>query len=303
MKKVIVFAANGFIGNELLDFFLAKENYQVIAVARKEIKKNAPNFKSVLWDGVNLGAWKNELENADLLLNLTGRSVNCRYTADNKTEIYQSRIFSVRAIGKAISECENPPKVWMNFASATIYMHSYVPNDEENGIIGSGFSVDVCKRWEETFFEQNTPQTRKINFRTAIVLGKSGGVFPVLKKLSKRGLGGTMGNGKQYFSWIHIEDLCRVVEFIFQNENLEGTFNLSAPNPIPNKELQKLIRKGNLFSLNIPQPKFILELGARLIKTETELILKSRFVVPTRLVDAHFKFIHSNIETCIASFC
>lgn len=301
MKKVIVFAANGFIGNELLDFFIAKENFKVIAIARKEIKKNSTNFKSIIWDGVNLGTWKTELENADLLLNLTGRSVNCRYNADNKTEIYQSRIFSVRAIGKAISKCKIPPKVWMNFASATIYIHSYVPNDEENGIIGSGFSVDVCKRWEETFYEQNTPQTRKINFRTAIVLGKSGGVFPVLKKLSKRGLGGTMGSGKQYFSWIHIDDLCRVVEFIFQNENLAGTFNLSAPNPIPNKELQKLIRKSNLFSINIPQPKFILEFGARLIKTETELIIKSRFVVPARLLDLDFNFKYENIETCLSS--
>lgn len=302
MKKVIVFAANGFIGNELVDYFLYKADYCVIAIARKEIKKSASNFKSLIWDGHSVGDWKNELENADLILNLAGRSVNCRYTEDNKTEIYQSRIFSVRAIGKAISECKNPPKVWMNFASATIYMHSYVPNDEENGIIGSGFSVDVCKRWEKVFYEQDTPNTRKINFRTAIVLGKSGGVYPVLKKLSKRGLGGTMGNGKQYFSWIHIEDLCRIVEFIFDRQKLEGTFNLSAPHPIPNKELQKCIRKGNFFSLNIPQPKFILELGARLIKTETELILKSRFVVPTRLLKENFVFNYSNISTCIDSF-
>lgn len=301
MRKVIIFAANGFIGNELVDYFLNKSEVEVVAVARKEIKKKSNNFKSLIWDGLTVGDWKNELENADLILNLAGRSVNCRYTEYNKTEIYQSRIFSVRAIGKAISDCETPPKVWMNFASATIYMHSYVPNDEENGIIGSGFSVDVCKRWEKVFYDQNTPLTRKINFRTAIVLGKSGGVYPVLKKLSKRGLGGTMGNGKQFFSWIHIEDLCQIVEFIFEQKNFEGTFNLCAPNPIPNKELQKCIRKSNLFSINIPQPKFLLKWGARIIKTETELILKSRFVVPTRLLKENYQFKYSDINSCIDS--
>lgn len=299
MKKVIITGANGFIGMELIHYFLNKKNYLVVGLSRKLIKINNENFKSVLWNNQDVNNWGKELEDAELLINLAGKSVDCRYTEDNKTEIYQSRIHSVRILAKAIENCATPPKLWVNFASATIYMHSYKENNEETGLIGNGFSVDVCKRWEQTFFEQLTPKTRKINFSTAIVFGKTGGVFPVLKKLAKFGLGGTMGNGKQFVSWIHLEDLCRAVDFVNEEKNLEGIFNLTSPNPITNEHLQKTIRKTLLLPFGLPQSKFLLKIGARILKTETELILKCRYVVPKKLKDSQFCFNFKTIEECV----
>lgn len=294
--KVIIFAANGYIGQVIAQHFV-KKNAEVIAITR-----NACAFPSgvenKIWDGKTYNSsWGTSLENADLVINLAGKSVNCRYNESNKKAIFDSRLESTKVIANAINQCTTPPKLWINSASATIYRHAEDrPMDEDSGEIGTGFSVEVCKSWEKTFFESETVNTRKIALRMAIVLGKSDGVFIRLKNLVHFGLGGKQGNGNQMFSWIHDQDLCRLVDFLIENKSCEGIYNASAPNPITNKKIMAILRKTMGIRLGLPSPKWLLEIGAWLIGTETELILKSRWVVPYKLQKAGFIFHFPTIE-------
>jgi uncharacterized protein (TIGR01777 family) len=294
--KIIITAANGFMGEYLVNYF--SKTHEVVAIVRKSM--TFENAKTCLWDGKNLDDWANELEGADVLINLAGKSVNCRYNDSNKAAIYASRLESTTVLGKAIEACENPPKLWVNAASGTIYRHSLNdPMTEKSGEIGTGFSVDVCQKWEKSFFDFQLPKTRQVALRTAIVLGKNGGVMIPFKRLTQLGFGGKMGDGQQQFSWIHIEDVCRSIEFIIENQSLSGEINISSPNPVQNKDFMQALRKRyNLFAL-IPSPSWLLELGAKLIKTETELILKSRFVIPEKLEQAGFKWKSPKIEDAL----
>ena len=294
--KIIITAANGFMGEALVQYF--SKAHEVVAIVRKSM--HFENAKTCIWDGKNLGGWSTELDGADVLINLAGKSVNCRYNDSNKTAIYASRLESTTVLGKAIEACENPPKLWVNAASATVYRHSLNdPMTENNGEIGTGFSVDVCQKWEKSFFDFQLKNTRQVALRTAIVLGKNGGVMVPFKRLTQLGFGGKMGDGQQQFSWIHIEDVCRSIEFIIQNESLNGAINVSSPNPVRNMIFMDVLRKHyNRFAL-IPSPKWILELGAKLIKTETELIFKSRFVIPEKLEQAGFKWKFPKIEDAV----
>ena len=294
--KIIITAANGFMGEYLVNYF--SKTHEVVAIVRKSM--TFENAKTCLWDGKNPDDWANELEGADVLINLAGKSVNCRYNDSNKAAIYASRLESTTVLGKAIEACENPPKLWVNAASGTIYRHSLNdPMTEKSGEIGTGFSVDVCQKWEKSFFDFQLPKTRQVALRTAIVLGKNGGVMIPFKRLTQLGFGGKMGDGQQQFSWIHIEDVCRSIEFIIENQSLSGVINISSPNPVQNKDFMQALRKRyNLFAL-IPSPSWLLELGAKLIKTETELILKSRFVIPEKLEQAGFKWKSPKIEDAL----
>lgn len=298
MKPTIVIAAaNGFIGRSLVDFF--KEHYRIVALVRKPQASTA-DVKYRVWDGHTVGSWSVDLDGALAVINLAGKSVNCRYNEENKAAIYASRLESTAAIGEAIRLCANKPKVWINAASATIYAHSTDrPNTEENGIIGTGFSVDVCQRWEACFATYKQPETRQIVLRTAIVLGQTGGVMTPFKRLVRFGLGGKMGNGDQQFSWIHERDVCRAIAFLIENEATSGVYNLSAPNPVTNDHFLRVLRNRLRVPFGIPQPKWLLEFGAKLIGTETELILKSRFVLPARLQQAGFNFAFPTIEKCL----
>jgi uncharacterized protein (TIGR01777 family) len=294
--KIIITAANGFMGEALVNYF--SKTHEVVAIVRKSM--TFKRAKTCIWDGKNLGDWANELEDADVLINLAGKSVNCRYNEANKAAIYASRLESTTILGKAIEGCENPPKLWINAASATIYRHSLNdPMTEITGEIGTGFSVDVCQKWEKSFFDFQLKKTRQVALRTAIVLGKNGGVMIPFKRLSQLGFGGKMGDGQQQFSWIHIDDVCRSIEFIIENESLNGAINVSSPNPVRNKDfMQALRQRYNRFAV-IPSPVWLLELGAKLIKTETELILKSRFVLPEKLEQAGFKWKFAKIEDAL----
>ena len=297
--KIIITAANGFMGEYLVNYF--SKTHEVVAIVRKSM--SFENAKTCIWDGKNLGDWAHEIDRADVVINLAGKSVNCRYNDANRAAIYTSRLESTTVLGKAIEACVNPPKIWVNAASATIYRHSLTdPMTENNGEIGIGFSVDVCQQWEKSFFDFQLKNTRQVALRTAIVLGKNGGVMIPFKRLTQLGFGGKMGDGQQQFSWIHIEDVCRSIEFIIQNDSLSGAINISSPNPIRNDVFMQVLRlRYNRFAL-IPSPKWLLELGAKLIKTETELILKSRFVIPEKLEQAGFKWhypiIEQALETC-----
>lgn len=300
MKKIVITAANGFLGEVLAHYFVEQyPTIEIITLTRKPHTINLSQVKNVLWDGKTLNSWQHSLENADALINLAGKSVNCRYNEANKTAIFASRLESTAILGKAITECKRPPKVWLNAASATIYAHSEIKgNTETNGIIGSGFSVEVCQQWEACFFEQQTPTTRKVALRTAIVLGKSGGVYVPLKRLAQFGLGGKMGKGNQYFSWIHEHDFCRAIDWCIQHESISGVINIAAPCPLINSEMQKELRQSLKIPFGIPQSKLLLEFGARLIKTETELVLKSRYVLPEKLIQSGFNFHFPAIKSC-----
>lgn len=301
MKKIILFAANGFIGESIIEYVDKHHpNYQIVAISRNPISNLPHTMKHVIWDGKTKGHWINELEGADLVINLAGKSVNCRYTKKNKAEIFASRLESTRIIGEAIQDCKHKPKCWINIASATIYEHSLEnPNTEENGIIGKGFSVNVCKAWEKQFFAFKDLPTRQILLRSTIVLGKNGGVYPVLKQLARLGIGGKMGIGNQFISWIHSDDFCKAIFFLFEKEQSSAIYNLGTPNPIRNKDFQKELRLSLGVSYFINQTNWMLKLGAILIGTETELILKSRYIFPQNLMNESFTFQFPTIELCL----
>jgi hypothetical protein len=296
-KKIIIAGGSGFIGQELANYF--KNKYHVIVLTRGNYK-NENGITFMNWDAKSLGNWATELEGAEALINLTGKSVNCRYNEANKAEIYESRLNSTAILGEAIKQCKQKPKVWINAASGTIYRNEFEkPNTETNGIIGEGFSVDVCQKWEQMFYSFSFKEVRQINLRIAIVLQKDKSVMIPFKKLAKFGLGGKAGNGNQMFSWIHIDDFCRAINHFINHQKSIGTYNLASPNAVTNANFMQKIREKLNMPIGINQPKWLLEIGAWLIKTETELILKSRWVCPEKLVNEGFKFHFEKMEETI----
>jgi uncharacterized protein (TIGR01777 family) len=294
MKKIIIAGANGFLGSNLCTYF-GKNGYEVVGLVRKPIT-NQKNITYHIWDGKSLGKWKNELNGAFAVINLAGRSVDCRYTEKNKAEIFSSRLDSTKVLGKAIESCDIQPSYWLNAASATIYRHSEdKAMTESNGEIGSGFSVEVCQKWENLFFSFDHLKTKLIGLRLSIVLGDDGGVMVPFKRLVLSGLGGKMGSGKQMFSWIHVTDMIRAIELILTNENPSKIYNLAHPQPMTNSELMRKLRRKFGMPFGIPNPIWALELGAILIRTETELIVKSRFVIPENLINQGFEFVVNDI--------
>lgn len=241
------------------------------------------------------------LEEADMLINLAGKSVNCRYNENNKELILKSRTETTNILGSAVEACRIPPRTWFNASTATIYRHAEdKPMTEEQGEIGEGFSVEVAKEWERAFFSFRLPQTRQIALRITIVLGPGGGVMTPYVNLVKFGLGGVQGTGKQRFSWIHVEDLYRMILFLQGKEELSGVFNGASPYPVTNKELMEQLRLALNRRMGLPSPKWLLELGAGLIRTETELVLKNRWVIPDRLCKAGFHFAYDTLNEALA---
>ncbi|SDD11383.1 hypothetical protein SAMN02799630_02129 [Paenibacillus sp. UNCCL117] len=240
------------------------------------------------------------MEQAELLINLAGKSVNCRYNEANKQAILESRTETTEALGEAVLACAKPPALWLNSSTATIYRHAEDrPMTEEGGELGSGFSVDVAKAWEKAFFSFRLPSTRQAALRIAIVLGPGGGVMTPYRNLVRFGLGGVQGSGNQKFSWIHVEDLYGIIRFLQQREDLSGIFNCSAPYPVTNRELMKQLRTAMNRKLGLPAARWMLEVGAYALKTETELILKSRWVIPERLMQEGYTFTFERLETAL----
>ncbi len=309
--KIVIAGGSGFIGESLIKYF-GNENKLIILSRNADNSQNnrnrfsllsEPELKNVIychWDGKTLGDWYKQLEDTDILINLSGKSVNCRYTEKNKTDILNSRVDSTKILGEAIAKTKNPPKLWINASSATIYRHSTdKPQDEFTGEIENDFSVQVCKAWENTFYNQATPFTRKIALRMAITLGAGGIMIPYFNLL-KFGLGGKQGNGKQMYSWVHIEDSCRMIEWFYEHHELEGTFNCASPYPVHNKEFMKTLRTISHTTFGLPAMKWMLQIGALLIGTETELVLKSRWVVPTRILETGFQFKYPLLSDALA---
>jgi uncharacterized protein (TIGR01777 family) len=302
MNKVILAGGSGYLGTLLADFF-SKRAKEVIVLARG-MSKSHRNIRFIKWDAINPGSWITELENADLLINLAGKNVNCRYTAESKTEIYQSRIQSTHVLGEAILSCKTPPNVWINASSATIYVDSRDQMmTESTGIIGNDFSMDVCKKWEAEFNRFRLPRTRKVIARISIVLGKGGGALPPMINLVRVGMGGPQGDGKQFMSWTHERDVCRAMQWLYENGNAKGVYNITAPTPIPNIDFMKHLRTELGVRWGFPLTHTVLKIGAVLIRTETELVLKSRKVYPERLLNEGFVFEFNDPKEALEDLC
>ncbi len=297
-KKIILAGGNGYLGKVLASYYKDQAN-EIVILSRHEHEQQG-NIRTVVWDGKSRGKWTAELANADILINLGGKNVNCRYTKRNQAEIIASRVLPTELLGVVIQDLSEPPKLWINVTSATIYRHAEDrPQDELTGEIGTGFSIEVCKAWETAFNKFETPKTRRIALRMGIVLGKDDSVFPRLLNLVKLGMGGQQGNGEQFVSWIHEHDAARITEWLYEHPEVNGVINCTAPNAVKNGKLMEIIRKEYGVPFGIPAPKWLLEIGAIVIGTETELILKSRWVIPKRLLDAGFKFEYETAEEAV----
>ena len=312
-KRIVIAGGTGFIGQQLVGYF-GKDNH-IVVLSRTSVSAHNNAYTNTLlhpqygydvtyrrWDAAHVEKhWAQELEGADLVINLAGRTVNCRYTDRHKKEILDSRTQATHTLGEAIRRCAVPPKLWINASSATIYRDaSDRPQDEYTGEFHNDFSVQVCKRWEKTFYEQQTPFTRKVALRMAITLSNGGVLVPYFRLL-KFGLGGRQGSGRQMYSWVHAEDVCRLAEWMYQHPECEGTYNCAAPNPVTNGFFMKTLRQAAGHRIGLPAPGWMLAIGAKLIGTETELLLKSRWVVPTRLMQAGFVFKYPKLEMALQS--
>ncbi|MEI9919286.1 MAG: TIGR01777 family oxidoreductase [Bacteroidota bacterium] len=295
-RKIVIAGGSGFIGQTLAEH-LGKTS-QVVVLSRTAVPERN-NIRTLQWNGRDMGDWSHELEGAYAIINLTGKNVNCRYTPGNKKEILESRLLSTKVLGKAVSTLKDPPKVWIQMSSATIYRHAEDrPMDETFGEIGDDFSMNVCREWEKTFNELPLGETRRVIMRTSIVMGKDGGALPPLRNLVRFGLGGRQGDGKQMVSWIHEVDVVGVVDWMLDG-NANGAYNVTSPQPIANNVLMRHLRKAFGAIFGLPAPAWLLTFGASLIGTETELILKSRWVIPKRLIQEGYRFRFPSAESAI----
>ncbi len=298
---VVIFGANGFLGRYLSRHFL-RRGREVVAVARRRDGVDA-RAMFLEWDGENLGPWSLSLEGAALVINLAGRSVNCRYDEENRREIMRSRVRTTELIGRAVRECRVPPAVWMNAGTATWYRHAEDrPQDEWTGEPGEGFSCEVARAWEEAFFGASAPPaTRKLMLRIGMVLANEGEtVFDKIGGLVRRGLGGAMGDGRQRVSWIHMEDLIASIEWLEGHPLADGVFNLTAPEAPTNRAWMRAFREMLAMPVGLPAPGPAIALGARLLGTEPELVLKSRWVRPRRLEEAGFAWRFPELAPALA---
>ena len=298
MRKIIIAGGTGFLGRVLTNHFNDQENQ--VTVLTRGPSREIGGVQYINWDGENLGTWTACLESADVLINLSGRTVDCRYNLKNRSQIYDSRLHSTRVLAEALKTCERGPSLWMNMASATIYRYAEDREmDECEGDIGSGFSVDVCQRWEEAFYESDLEGVRKVCLRTAMVMGTSGDFMKKMLKLVRLGLGGRLGTGAQYVSWLHERDWIGMVQFLIEHDDLEGTFNLSSPQPETNEVMMSYFRDVCNKNFGLAAPEFLVKIGAFFMRTEAELPLKSRRVVPRRLLEAGYTMQFSEMRRAL----
>jgi len=308
--KIVIPGGSGQVGTVLARAFHGEGHEVVVLSRRPEVRP----WRVSAWDGATPGTWQADIDGSDVVINLAGRSVNCRYNQTNRDEILRSRVDSTRVVGAAIATSQRAPGVWLQASTATIYAHRYdAANDEHTGVLGGGepdapdtwrFSIDVARAWERAFDESITPHTRKIALRSAMTMSPDpGGIFDTLTRLTRRGLGGRAGDGRQFISWIHEHDFVAAIQFLIGREDITGIVNAAAPNPLPNAEFMRVLREACGVRFGLPANKLMLELGAIVMRTETELILKSRRVVPARLLENGFRFVYPEWPDAARDLC
>jgi uncharacterized protein len=294
--KIVIAGGTGQLGGVLTRAFRARGD-EVVVLSRG----GTSEARLVPWDGRTVGAWAGEIDGSDVVINLAGRSVNCRYTDANLQAMMNSRVDSTRVVGLGIGQVARPPRVWLQMSTATIYAHRFdAPNDEATGVIGGNepdapkywkFSIDIAQAWERAQWEANTVRTRKVALRSAMVMSPDrGGIFDVLLGLTRLGLGGPIAGGRQFVSWIHHRDFVRAIQVLIERDEMEGPVNLAAPHPIPQRDFMAALREAWGTRIGLPASKWMAEIGAFFLRTDTELTLKSRRVVPTRLLESGFDF-------------
>lgn len=306
--RVVILGGSGQVGTVLARRFHA-DGHAVTILSRGGDAKG-----HIYWDGRTVGPWADALDGADVVINLAGYSVNCRYHAANRERILRSRVDSTRAIGAALRRVASPPAVWLQASTATIYAHTYdAPQDEAHGTIGGcepdapdtwRFSIDVATAWERAADECQVPDTRLVKLRSAMIMSPDvGGVFDTLLKLVRRGFGGHVGDGRQYMSWIHHEDFEQAVYWLIAHDRVDGAVNVASPHPLSNREFMRALRAAWGARIGLPTPRWLLELGTIVLRTESELVLKSRRVVPGRLLNGGFSFRHADWPAAAKDLC
>ncbi len=299
--KIVIPGGTGQVGGILArSLFDDRDDVEVVVLTRRP-KRRHDRAQEMAWDGRSLGPWAKAIDGADVVINLAGRTVNCRYTDENLKQMMDSRVDSTRVVGEAIAQAKRPPPVWLQMSTATIYAHRLdAANDEETGIIGGEepdvpdyweYSVRIAKNWEAELEQAPTPHTRKVALRTAMVMSPDrDSVFDVLLGLTKMGLGGAIDGGEQYISWIHEHDFVTACRLLIEREDLSGAFNLASPGPLPQRAFMATLRELSGIGIGLPATKWMVEVGAFFLQTDTELVLKSRRVVPGRLLDEGMDF-------------
>ena len=301
--RIVLAGGSGFLGRVLAERFSEMGMGVTLLGRGTGLPIGFPQVRFVSWDAKSGGAWESELDGAAALINLCGRSVDCRYTDENRRLIINSRVQSTKALGEACAAVANPPKVWLNASTATIYEDrrgDMAPHDEQSDDLGHGFSVAVAKSWEKAFFRQDLPGVRRVAMRISIVFGEGGGAFPVMRRFAKLGLGGSQGSGSQWMSWLHLDDWLGITEWLLNNEQVSGVVNLAAPNPITNAVfMREMRRRFAPLGLGFSAPSFAVRFGAFFLRTAPELVLKSRKVVSSVLAEDGYGFKYPNIEEAL----
>lgn len=302
IRKVVIAGGSGYLGNLLAHSFL-QDGWKVVILSRSSQPSLLPGIRSVRWTGSESGTWESELSNCDVLINLSGRSVDCRYGKQNRKDILDSRIASTRALSKALDSLSSPPKVWLNASSMALYGQRWGQEEafaEGSPVSGKGFLEEVTQAWEDAFFEKTWPNVRQISLRISFVLGKKSGAFPLLAKFAKLGLGGAQGTGKQWMSWLHEDDFVSIVRFLIEQQELSGPFNLAAPQPVLNEDFMNCLRQQLApLGLGLPAPAWGVKLGCFVIGSASELALQSRKVRSQKLDDAGYSFLFPELQDAI----
>ena len=298
-ERIILAGGSGFLGRALA-VELVSRGCEVVVLSR-HVPSQIGSVRQVQWDGRTVGAWGELVEGARAVVNLAGRSVNCRHTADNRREILESRVNSTVAIGEAIGRCAKPPPVWVQASSLAIYGDTGERWCDESAPAGQDYLAETCVEWEKALAKASTPGTRKVALRIGIVLAGNAGALPVLAKLVRWGLGGSAGSGKQYVSWLHIADMNRIFLAAIEREELEGAFNAAAPNPVTNGQFMRELRQTLHRPWSPPAPEFAVRFGSLLLKTEARLALEGRRAAPKRLVEKNFDFKFPNLRDALSN--
>ena len=295
MLKVIITGGSGFLGEIIAQHFINKK-YQVTIISRSKPSFSLP-IEWAKWDGETLGEWVKTMDGSDILINLAGKSVNCRYTPKAKEELMYSRVNSTKVIGEAFNIISSPPKIWFNASSATIFANNG-KRSGENEIQGEGFSSDICRAWEKALYSVETPLTRKIALRLGLVMDEKGDLISYFKNIIKTGFGGPMGSGEQHISWLHYKDLLAAIDFMIDS-SIDEPINLVSPTPTKNKDFMKAFRSQMKFPIGIPNASWMVKLGAAVVGTEAELVLYDRQVIPEKLVSEGFQFKFDEIKKAL----